>query len=352
MQQLSVVGLSSDGNRLMLINDAGEEFAVAVDSRLRAALRGDQTRLGQLEISMESALRPRDIQARIRAGESAEAVAQAAQTTVDKIMAFAAPVLAERAHMADRAQRSSVRRGPDAAPGGPRTLGDAVAEALLALKVSAGSVEWDAWRREDGRWRLVADYQFEGKAVRATFSYDVPGQYVVPEDDAARILIGEKQPRSATPSTPKQSTPTGPRRLAAVADNELPLGDDAIALVHDLEAEVEEITRLRAAQEDESGANADQTEATDADATGDPDREQTVDLTEAADAVRRDAPATDETAVEQDAEPAATDEPKAAPEPEKPAEPEPAKPKGSRKRRSSVPSWDEIMFGGGGGRRD
>ena len=55
-------------------------------------------------------MRPRDIQARIRAGETPEAVAQAAHTTVEKIMAFAAPVLAERQHVAERAQRSSVRR--------------------------------------------------------------------------------------------------------------------------------------------------------------------------------------------------------------------------------------------------
>ena len=59
---------------------------------------------------MESVLRPRDIQARIRAGETPEAVAAAAQTTVDKIMPYAAPVLAEREHVAQRAQRASIRR--------------------------------------------------------------------------------------------------------------------------------------------------------------------------------------------------------------------------------------------------
>ncbi len=105
---------------------------------------------------MDSALRPRDIQTRIRAGESPETVAQAAQTSVDKIMAFAAPVLAERQHVAQRAQRSSVRR-PEGT-GGARTLGDAVDAHLRALNVDPESVEWDAWRREDGRWPLTASY--------------------------------------------------------------------------------------------------------------------------------------------------------------------------------------------------
>ena len=114
MLHLTVVGLSEDSKRLLLVSDAGDEFSVDIDARFRAALRGENARLGQLEIRMESTLRPRDIQARIRSGETPEAVAQAAQTTVEKIMPFAAPVLAERAHVAERAQRSSVRRAPSA----------------------------------------------------------------------------------------------------------------------------------------------------------------------------------------------------------------------------------------------
>ena len=83
---------------------------------------------------MDSVLRPRDIQARIRAGETPEAVAAAAQTSVEKIMPYAAPVLAEREHVAQRAQRASIRRPASSggAPAGSRTLGDAVAGHLRA----------------------------------------------------------------------------------------------------------------------------------------------------------------------------------------------------------------------------
>ena len=128
MLHLTLAGLSEDNKRLLLVSDSGEQYTLDIDGRLRAALRGEHARLGQLEITMESTLRPRDIQARIRAGESPEAVAQAAQTSVEKIMPFAAPVLAERAHVAERAQRSSVRR--KAGEAGARTLGDAVASTI------------------------------------------------------------------------------------------------------------------------------------------------------------------------------------------------------------------------------
>ncbi|MGH3368978.1 MAG: septation protein SepH, partial [Nocardioidaceae bacterium] len=150
MQDLTLVGLTEDKTKLVLVSDAGEEYTLPADAKLRAALRGDHARLGQLEIEMDSALRPRDIQARIRAGESPESVAQAAQTTVDRIMGYATPVLAERAHIADRAQRASVRRKTGEGPA--RLLGDAVAERLRSRNIAPESVDWDAWRREDGRW--------------------------------------------------------------------------------------------------------------------------------------------------------------------------------------------------------
>nr|WP_235736123.1 septation protein SepH [Nocardioides alcanivorans] len=85
MLHLTLAGLSDDKQRLLLVSDSGERFSLDVDTKLRAAVRGDRSHIGQLEIQMESTLRPRDIQARIRAGETAEAVAQAAQTSVDKI---------------------------------------------------------------------------------------------------------------------------------------------------------------------------------------------------------------------------------------------------------------------------
>src|SRR6476469_3195947 len=228
-QDLTLVGLTEDKQKLVLVNQAGEEFTLPADTRLRAALRGEHARFGQLEIQMESALRPRDIQARIRAGESPEAVAAAAQTTIEKVMGYATPVLAERAHVADRALRASVRRKNSEGPA--RILWDAVAERLRGRNVDPESVAWDAWRREDGRWTVVADYRSGESARHAEFVFDAPGRYVVAEDDEARWLVGE----ASTSKGPQPRTSSGPRRLTSVDaqedDLELPLGDDAIDMV-------------------------------------------------------------------------------------------------------------------------
>jgi hypothetical protein len=308
-ETLTLVGLTDDRTKLVLVSATGEEFTLPADDRLRAALRGEPVRLGQLEIAMESALRPRDIQARIRAGETPETVAVAAQTTVDKIMAYATPVLAERAHVADRAQRASVRRR--AGDGPSRPLGDAVTERLRARSVDPESVNWDAWRREDGRWALVADYQSGESARHAEFVYDAPGHYVVADDDEARWLVGEK----SSVKGPQPRGAAGPRRLTAVAADpaldELPLGADAIEMV--------------------SAPEHDQTD------------EDTVDLTEAA-------PAPDETVGPRgDADWIATQETEhPAPDvgPKRPPTRRSVRRVGGKAGRASVPSWDEIMFGG------
>src|SRR4028118_987793 len=68
MRDLRLVSISEDRLHVVLrADDTGEQFRVAAHD-LRSALRGERARLGQLESHMDSALRPRDIPARTRAG--------------------------------------------------------------------------------------------------------------------------------------------------------------------------------------------------------------------------------------------------------------------------------------------
>ncbi len=365
MQDLTLVGLTEDKAKLVLVSDTGEKYTLPADAKLRAALRGDLARHGQLEIRMESALRPRDIQARIRAGESPENVADAAQTSIERIMSYATPVLAERAHIADRAQRASVRRKGGEGPA--RVFGEAVAEQLRAMKVDPSSADWDSWRREDGRWTVTTSYRSGEESTTACFVFDVQGRYVVAEDDEARTLLGETPARAAA----QPVAPTGPRRLSAVDwDSSLSLGDDAIELVNEPDAE--------APAADPHDRTVDLTQAARDLRAGTPTRSEVPGSTGDADWMATqatDRPRTLRTApTEESAPPApeATEPPagKEAPPEERPAQspepaqepsqeptvekeepkeaPQPAPKKAARKgRRASVPSWDEIMFGGG-----
>lgn len=202
MPELRVVAVSNDGTRLVLKAADDTQYTLPIDERLRAAIRNDRARLGQIEIEVESHLRPRDIQARIRAGATAEEVAQTAGIPVDRVRRFEGPVLAERAFMAERARKTPVRR-----PGentGPQ-LGEAVAERLLMRGADKDTVQWDSWRRDDGTWEVLLVYLVAGETHAASWTYDPPRRLVQAVDDEARTLIGE------TDDTPEPSFPFVPR---------------------------------------------------------------------------------------------------------------------------------------------
>ena len=316
MAHLTLAGVSDDGKRLLLVSEAGVEFTVDIDPRLRAALRSDPER--RMEIRMDSALRPRDIQTRIRAGETPEALAEEAQTTVEKIMTFAAPVLAERQHVAERAQRSSVRRkgGDSGAAGGARTLGDVVSFNLRSLNIDPDSVDWDAWRREDGRWTLTGAYAASKRTGAAHFTFDAPGNFVTADNDDARWLLGESTQAVRGDDAAQAADDLGrarERRLASVPEAETPLGDDAIELVTEPDDQ----------PDDQLGAEL----PLEAFLTDEPPADESRLREEASDAAARDTDGPDE-ADDSDGAPARRTTRKS-------------------RGRASVPSWDEIMFGGG-----
>lgn len=242
MPELRVVAVSNDGTRLVLKAADSTEYTLPIDERLRAAVRNDRARLGQIEIEVESNLRPRDIQARIRSGASAEEVAQLGGISVERVRRFEGPVLAERAFMAERARKTPVRR-----PGentGPQ-LGEAVAERLLLRGSDKETVHWDSWRRDDGTWEVLLTYQVASEPHSASWTYDPPRRLVQAVDDEARALIGE------TDDTPEPSFPFVPRIARLPRDRterseraELDSGPSAPASDHGSESGSDSLTSL------------------------------------------------------------------------------------------------------------
>ncbi len=316
MRKLRLVGLSADGQQVVYVDESGAEFGAPADDRLRAALRGDRARLGQLEIEMDSALRPRDIQARIRAGETPEAVAGLAQVSVDKIMPYCVPVLAERQHVAALARRSHVRRKN--AEGPARRLNDIVSERLRERSIDPESAAWDAWRRDDGRWSIGVTYHSDEHERSARFTFDSIGRYSLADDDEAKWLTGERQASKKGPQPRDgEAAERSGRRLSAVPDD----SDDLLSLTQD-EDDSDDLTAVvRAVNRTTPGEH----------------------VVEHQDEEPADEPADAEAGEEDEPE---TGEPvpasESSDEPETEATPHRRRRAG---RRASVPSWDEIMFG-------
>ena len=201
MRELGLTGLSED-KQFLVAHDAltDASFHIPTDVRLTSLLdaalgtasTGTTTQsdleAGTREPTMEATLSPREIQQRIRRGESPEQVAEASGMPVEKLRGFAVPVIAEREYIVEQARITSVRRlHASGAPG--MQLGSLVDTALQAQGASAETAVWDSWRREDGRWTVIVAP--DGAAEPATFLYDVKGRFIIPADDAAHDLIGD-----------------------------------------------------------------------------------------------------------------------------------------------------------------
>ncbi len=89
MQELRLVAVSEDGSyAVLVVPGRSGRYALPIDERLRTVARGQFSRLAQYEIEVESPLRPKEIQDRIRAGETAEEIADAAGLPVERIRRF------------------------------------------------------------------------------------------------------------------------------------------------------------------------------------------------------------------------------------------------------------------------
>lgn len=237
---------------------------------------------------------PREVQARVRGGESAEVVAADTGWPLDKVLRYAEPLLAERSFIAEQAQSVEIRRS-----GGGATLVESAHAALddAGSATDREALEWDAWRREDGRWIVSATYIDQTGSHTAQWSYDHAGRNIHPLDDEARMLMGA--------------------RPVAVPDAEIDIAE-ALDLVADIPVVREDAVDVRphlvaVPDADDEAVLFEEPAAP----------------THANETVTIEHPSGSEAAAP------------AAPERKAPAR----KPKAPRKGRASVPSWDEILFG-------
>jgi len=219
MQELRFVAVSEDGSYAVLaVPGRSGRYILPIDERLRAVALGQTSRLAQYEIEVESPLRPKEIQARIRAGETAEEIADAAGIPVERVRWFEGPVLAERAYIADQAQAGTVRRPGDAAGPGPR-LGDVVTERLNAAGTDPADGQWDSRKRGDGNWQVSLTFPSAGRLHVAEWVFDPRRRHVMPDDDnAARLSLPEVDLPAEPVPQPGEATVTPiASRLGAAA---------------------------------------------------------------------------------------------------------------------------------------
>lgn len=233
MRELKVVGLDVDGKRIICeANNSGEKFILLSDDRLRAAVRGEKTgsSSSQSDTEVQSVLRPKEIQAKIRSGASVEQVAAAAGVDIGRVERFAHPVLLERSRAAELATAAHpvLADGPSVL-----TLLETVTSALVARGLDPDGTNWDAWRNEDGRWTVQMGWKagLSDNVAHFRFTPGAHGGTVTAFDDAACELIDpdfarplrplapvaqldfeEPEPPAAAPEPPQEPKPARARK--------------------------------------------------------------------------------------------------------------------------------------------
>ncbi|MCL2736686.1 MAG: septation protein SepH [Propionibacteriaceae bacterium] len=274
---------------------------------------------------------PRDIQLRIRSGESLADVIAASGLPATRVEAFAAPILAEREHTTATALSSTVRRRGETASA--RRLNQTVAEALLDAGQDIDFVTWDSWRRSDGRWILQGTWRNQSKDMCARFIFDPKGRFSIAENDQARLLVSDL-PLMAPVDV--ESEPT---------ENIVP----HLALVQSDLAE-ETTLGLRRDMDDDEFESFDEDDESDEEESLRSDIDLLYDMISVIDedsvrifrGLRQPLPPHVESPP---AQPSLMDDVTTpAPDTEHPPAAEPSPRKG--RKRASVPSWDDIIFGG------
>jgi hypothetical protein len=144
MQDLKVIGV--ENGALLAASEEGDRFRIPIDAVLQSRLRQTQT-----DASVRPKLSPREVQAHIRAGMSAEDVAAVTGASLDFVRRFEGPVVAEREYMVSSALSVPVHAAIDPEPlDEPANFGSVIRERLASL--GASNERWASWKEPGAGW--------------------------------------------------------------------------------------------------------------------------------------------------------------------------------------------------------
>ncbi|MET4780142.1 septation protein SepH [Glaciihabitans sp. UYNi722] len=264
MQDLRVIGV--ENGALLVASDEGTRFRVAIDEVLQSKLRQAIPDPGA-----GRKLAPKEIQAHIRSGMSAQDVASITGVPLDYIQKFEGPVLAEREFVVTSALNVPVHTAMESDPlGGGSTFGTVIRERLYDL--GAINERWASWKEVGGEWIVKLAFTAEQIDHDARWRFEPKKAALAPLNSEAITLsqqgemAGALVPRLRAVGDEERHPDQSRFDSGAFTENELAEGavqpavygrlDDAPAAVADAA-----INRAPAAEEPESNQTADLLEA-------------------------------------------------------------------------------------------
>jgi hypothetical protein len=192
MEELKVIGVESGS--LLVASEEGARYRVAIDDVLQSRLRQSSPEPGNVR-----KLSPREIQAHIRAGMSAEDVAAITGVPLDYVQRFEGPVLAEREFVIESALAVPVQLALETDPlGGGVTFGTVIRRRLA--DAHAIGERWASWKEEGGGWVVKLTFVAETIDHDARWSFDPKKSTLAPLNQEAITLSQQgEQPANLLP---------------------------------------------------------------------------------------------------------------------------------------------------------
>jgi len=253
LRKLHLVGLTTDRDGLIFTARKGSKsggYIVPLDKKVLAAIaaageadsgepaegaasKGDVDVVPK-RLRSESALTPREMQARLRAGRTIDEVAAEAGVDTEWVARFAVPILAEQAQVVELARGltyAKPRLGESTEPLGASVLQN-LSDRGVFLPDDVANAGWSAFQLHDSVWMVRFRYRSRGRDQEAHWEIDVPAGrlrarnrvasdlgYVgpdrwQPDDDE---VAAEVEAPPAPPKAPRRRATPAPRAAASRA---------------------------------------------------------------------------------------------------------------------------------------
>ncbi len=222
MSELRLTGKTPDGLHLALTNTDGDEFTVRISDTLRATV--NQPRLSAVNSDDHSEeMSVKEIQRRLRSGESMEAIAREGNISVDKVKRFAGPILQERLFIINMVHEISLRK--ESVREESEFL-QAIELKLAARGVDIDQLAWQTWRAIDGTWIIELIFPNRDGSGKAQWSFDQSKRTLAPLDDNGRWLMGEDAPARRVESGIIHSEASHPSRIIESLTPTIPVQEE------------------------------------------------------------------------------------------------------------------------------
>lgn len=256
MLKLKLTGIHEDGDMLLLEAADGSTYLLPIDQNLRQSIARAK-RIAPQRSSLTGSFGPREIQNRFRQGATVEEIAAESGWEPERVRRYEWPIVAERANIIRTAQASRLSPAPGQQGPSGRLL-DLFQEVARAYGFAEAAQDWNTWQQESGQWTVTLDLAMtpelaatlpSGLSFPARWTFNPANQGLYASNEAAYFVMG--QPLTGQGSKPaslenQQAQPTEEQQQQQTEPEETqPATSQLEAETHQTQREQEQLQAAR-----------------------------------------------------------------------------------------------------------